>query len=64
MNNLVEIVNNKVVVSSRQVAERFGKEHKDVLESIRGILNTAENSALLFQLTYYVASNGKKIQNT
>ncbi len=32
-------------VSSRDVAEQFGKEHKDVLEAIRKMI--AENSALL-----------------
>ena len=32
-------------VSSRDVAEQFGKEHKDVLEAIRKLI--AENSALL-----------------
>ena len=47
MNELVMVENNKVVVSSRQVAENFGKQHKDVLESIRGIL-AAENSATKF----------------
>lgn len=34
----------ELVASSRQVAENFGKEHKDTLESIRQIL-AAENSA-------------------
>lgn len=38
MNELVKIKNNQVVVSSRQVAEKFGKLHKDVLENIRNIL--------------------------
>ena len=47
MENLVEIRNNQVVVSSRQVAEKFGKLHKDVLENIRNIL-VAENSATKF----------------
>lgn len=47
MNELVMIENNQVVVSSRQVAENFGKQHKDVLENIRGIL-AAENSATKF----------------
>jgi anti-repressor protein len=32
--NLVEIRNNQVVVSSRQVAEKFGKRHTEVLRSI------------------------------
>ena len=47
MNNLVKIKNNQVVVSSRQVAEKFGKEHRNVLASIREIL-VAENSAARF----------------
>lgn len=47
MTDLVQIQNNRVVVSSKQVAKRFGKLHKDVLESIRQIL-VAENSATNF----------------
>lgn len=47
MNGLVEIKNNQVVVSSRQVAEKFGKEHRNVLAAIREILG-AENSATKF----------------
>lgn len=47
MKNLVEIKNNQVVVFSRQVAEKFGKQHKDVLENIRNIL-VAGNSATKF----------------
>lgn len=49
------------VVTSLDIAETFQKEHKDVLESIRGIesvLSTAEFSALFFSATYK-ASNGK-----
>jgi anti-repressor protein len=41
---LLEKEDGTPVVSSRQVAENFGKEHKDTLESIRQIL-AAENSA-------------------
>lgn len=47
MTDLVQIQNNRVVVSSKQVAKRFGKLHKDVLENIRQIL-VAENSATNF----------------
>lgn len=47
MNRLVVINNNQIVVSSKDLAERFGKEHKDVLENIRNIL-VAENSATKF----------------
>jgi phage regulatory protein, rha family len=49
------------VVTSLDIAETFGKDHKDVLESIRGIeavLSRAEFSALFFGATYK-ASNGK-----
>lgn len=49
------------VVSSLDVAETFEKNHRDVMESIRGIeagISTAEFSAL-FKQTSYVASNGK-----
>ena len=59
MDSLVEIRNNEVVVSSRDVAEKFGKEHRHVLESIREIIK-AENSALTFyQENTYKAGTGK-----
>ena len=59
MDTLVEVKNNQVVVSSRQVANKFGKLHKDVLESIREIIK-AENSALTFyQENTYKAGTGR-----
>ena len=58
MNELVMVENNQVVVSSRQVAENFGKQHKDVLESIRGIL-AAENSATKFFYESTFENRGK-----
>ena len=47
MNNLVILNNNQIVVSSIDIAEHFGKQHKHVLEIIREIL-VAENSATKF----------------
>lgn len=50
------------VVTSLDVAETFGKEHRHVLEDIRKItdfLSTAEMSALFMEADY-TASNGKK----
>lgn len=62
MNKEVNIVldekSNQLVVSSLQVAEDFGKEHKHVLEIIRKM--TAENSALLdmfYESTYRSKQN-------
>ncbi|WP_303997868.1 Rha family transcriptional regulator [Megamonas hypermegale] len=61
MDNLIEIKNNQVVASSRQIAENFGKLHKDVLETIEKYIK-AENSALMnwFYKTSYQAGTGKK----
>lgn len=63
MKDLVEIMNNKqVVVSSLDVAERFKKEHRNVLQTINGYkkrFSRADFSAL-FKEHFYIASNGKK----
>lgn len=59
MTNLVEIQNNQVVVSSRQVANNFHKEHKHVLEGIRTIIYSAEKSAQWFYETSYKDASGK-----
>ena len=47
INELVFVGHNgQAVTNSVKVAEKFGKEHKHVLESIRKLM-TAENSAVL-----------------
>lgn len=53
MSNLVEIRNNQVVVSSRQVAKRFSKEHKNVLVSIREILSAEKSADKFYELSNY-----------
>lgn len=62
MTELVFKNEGNIVTNSLLVAEKFGKEHRHVLEAIREILSTAENSALLnyFVESEYVASNGKR----
>lgn len=57
-NALVEVQNNQIVVSSKQVAEHFEKYHKDVLESIREIL-VAEKSAAKFFVESTFENRGK-----
>lgn len=47
MKQLVVIQNNQIVVSSKDIAEHFGKQHKDVFENIHNIL-AAEKSATKF----------------
>lgn len=54
---------NQVLTSSLLVAEKFGKNHRDVLESIRELIKgRAENSAVLkmFVPSTYIASNNKE----
>lgn len=53
MSNLVEVRNNQVVVSSRQVAKRFSKEHKNVLVSIREILSAEKSADKFYELISY-----------
>ena len=57
--NLVEVKNNQIVTTSRQVAESFGKQHKHVLDSIREIL-AAENSATKFYRPTTFTNRGKE----
>ena len=56
---LVQIENNQVVVSSRQIAKDFEKQHKHVLDSIRDILS-AENSAAKFFYASTYDNRGKE----
>lgn len=58
---LVTIINNQAVVSSRQVAENFGKRHAHVLEAIEETIKT-ENSVLTSKMFFessYKAGTGK-----
>lgn len=59
MENLVQVTDGQVVVSSRQVAEHFEKRHTHVLTVIKEILNSAENSAQWFFKAEYKDASGK-----
>lgn len=61
INNEIQVINNngELVVSSRQVAENFGKEHKNVLADIRAIL-AAEFSATKFFYENTFENRGKQ----
>lgn len=61
MNDIIlSTQNGEPVASSRDVSKRFGKEHKDVLRSIKNL--TAQNCALLkmFHKTEYTTAQNKK----
>ena len=59
MNELVYLKNDEAVCDSIQVAEKFGKEHKNVLQSIDNLI--AENSAvkIMFKISSYKSGNGQ-----
>lgn len=46
MTDLVQIQNNRVVVSSLQIAEHFDKEHKNVLRLLSSLLSSANKQRL------------------
>lgn len=60
MKQLVVINNNQIVVSSKDLAEHFGKQHKHVIEIIRDILS-AENSANEFFHEESYSYNGRQL---
>ena len=63
MNDLVFVQNESTLTNSLLVAEKFKRNHRDVLESIRNLLTSAENSAVLqmFVETQYVNEQGKEL---
>lgn len=55
--------NDKAVTSSLLIAEKFGKEHKNVMQSIRNLIGgTAENSAIaeMFSESTYLNEQNKE----
>lgn len=55
--------NDQAITSSLLVAEKFGKEHKNVMQSIRNLIGgTAENSAIaeMFQESRYLNEQNKE----
>ncbi|HGH0917941.1 TPA: Rha family transcriptional regulator [Bacillus cereus] len=60
MNNIVFIENNEVLTDSLIVSEVFGKEHKNVLQSIENLECSKEFSRLNFQQSSYINERGRE----
>ncbi|AIM64248.1 Phage regulatory protein, Rha family [Weissella ceti] len=68
MQEIVQIENNEVMTTSRQIAEVFGKRHDKVIDSVRGLiekLNDLEHTpnlggALKIEETTYLDGNGRE----
>lgn len=52
--------NGKILASSLEVAERFGKEHAKVKRSIKSLEKDVANFGEMFTLSYYKDSYGRK----
>lgn len=51
MNQLIHLNNDKMFVTSLEIAEHFGKKHKNVIQAIEGIECSDDFRGLNFQLT-------------
>ena len=62
MENQIKITtsNGELVVSSRQVAENFGKEHSKVIRSIEGIANFGDTQCMFHKVSYVNEQNGQE----
>lgn len=62
MNELITVVDGKAVVTSKQVADHFGKQHRNVLVDIKNLLSdSGEFGELNFLLTTYISSQNKEL---
>lgn len=52
MSDLVIVNSGQAVVSSRQVAENFGKRHDHVMEVIRNLVPEIQGAKLFFESTF------------
>jgi len=59
MSDLVHFTNGFVLVSSKEIAERFGKTHRHVLESIKAISCSDEFRSANFRLSSYTTPQNK-----
>jgi Rha family phage regulatory protein len=62
--NLLQVVNDEIFTSSRRVAEKFNKNHKDILRKIEDIVIAIEESAILrpphlFEISTYMTPQNK-----
>lgn len=61
MKNLVKLQNGVATVSSKEIADNFGKVHRDVLRAINNIQCSDEFRVRNFAQSYYTSEQGKKI---
>ncbi|MEN7547545.1 Rha family transcriptional regulator [Rapidithrix thailandica] len=60
MKELVSIQGEKVLTTSKKVAEKFGKYHKNILRKIEGLHCSSEFKRLNYELSEYTDVRGRK----
>lgn len=50
----------QILASSLEVAKKFGKEHKNILASVRSLINSKKFTELTFVLSEYKDASGKR----
>lgn len=60
MEELVYLKNDEAVCSSLQVAEKFGKRHDNVMQSIRGLLKNEETHEMFKKSSYIEEQNNQR----
>ena len=61
MEELVIMQNQQAVTTSLRVAEVFGKEHRNVIRSIEGLLKNEQTEQMFVETTYVHPQNHKKL---
>ena len=63
MNNLVSVVNGKVVVTSKQVADHFGKIHRDVMRAVDKLISDIgeEKGGVFYAHSSYISEQNKTL---
>jgi len=61
LNPSVQLVNGKATTTSLRIAEAFGKQHFNVLRTIKNLECSPEFAALNFEACEYTGDNGKKL---
>ena len=59
MNDLVKVINGKVVVSSKDVADKFGKVHRNVMRDISRLECSDSFRLLNFEQSSYISKQNK-----
>lgn len=60
MSNIVFFDNNRVVTSSRNIAEDFNKEHRNVTRDIEGLLKNEHTQEMFYEALYMHHQNGQE----